>query len=360
MSAVGCDCSGGVVSGERAHGGNLPLIAQDPSLTTHHRPRSPRGFWTAPVTPRPLAYFRIGLASVLLFQAISLIGHLDDLYGRHGIVAWSVISEKSPPAVPSVAWLDAALRFVGVPTAYAVPLAFAFYVSGLLGLLVEYRATLVAGIAWLSHTALMTTGAISAYGVDEFAQIGLFYCFCFTVGRALSLHWAGDQPKAGPSFGAWFGLRILQLHVCIIYTASGVEKAMGNQWWNGEAIWRAVMGFSLESAIDCSFLPAGPWLAKGLCWMTLLLEAGIALFVWHPRLRKLWLIGIVGMHLGIALVLGLWTFSATMIVFDVAAFGVPSMAGAVLTQSVPSPTLHWATACCKRWKGAPARCSATR
>jgi hypothetical protein len=64
-----------------------------------------------------------------------------------------------------------------------------------------------------------------------------------------------------------------------------------------------------------------PWLAQGLCWLTLLLEAGVIAFVWHPRLRRLWLVGIVGMHLNIALLMNLWTFSATMIVFDVAAFG---------------------------------------
>ena len=54
--------------------------------------------------------------------------------------------------------------------------------------------------------------------------------------------------------------------------------------------------------------------------MTLLLETGAVGFVWHPRLRRVWLVGVVGLHLGIALLLNLWTFSATMIVFDLAAF----------------------------------------
>lgn len=185
---------------------------------------------------------------------------------------------------------------------------------------------------------------MSLYGVDMFAHIGLFYCVWFPVGQALSLDHAWRAESVSdrsnqPSFAAWLGLRILQLHVCIIYTASGVEKASGEQWWNGEAIWRAVMGAPLGSPIDCSFLADLPWLAMGLCWMTLLLEAGIVVFVWHPRLRKLWLVGIVGMHLGIAVVLGLWTFSAVMIVFDVAAFGLsaePTSRRATTTTS-PKP-----------------------
>jgi hypothetical protein len=279
-----------------------------------------RCFWTRPVTPRPLAWFRIGLATVLLVQALSLVGHLDELFGRHRLVQ----SERFSPAVPDLAWIETVIGFLGVPAATAIPLAFSVYVLALVGLLLGYRTRPAAVLAWLTHTALMTSGYLAMYGVDTFAHIGLFYCVWFPVGRALSLDRLADADwgDVGPTFGAWLGLRILQLHVCIIYTASGVEKASGEQWWNGEAIWRAVMGAPLESPIECSFLADVPWLSQVLCWMTLLLEAGIVAFVWHPRLRRFWLVGIVGMHVGIALVLGLWTFSATMIVFVLAAFGV--------------------------------------
>lgn len=279
-------------------------------------------FWQVPVTPWPLAWFRIGLGGVLLVQALSLIGHLDALYGRHGIVEWSVMSESQPAAVPNLAWLDNALSSAGMPKAFAVPLAFGVYVGGLIGLLSGYRTRLAAGLAWLSHTALLTSGEMSIYGVDRFAQIGLFYCVWFPVGHAMSLDQTAGRVRGEPTAEAWLGLRILQLHVCIIYVASGVEKALGEQWWNGEAIWRALMGAPLGSPIDCSFLATTPWLAQGLCWMTLLLEAGVVAVVWHPRARMLWLIAIVGMHVGIALAMNLWTFSATMIVFDIAAFGI--------------------------------------
>ncbi len=224
-----------------------------------------------------------------------------------------------------------ALRYVGVPATFGVPLAFAVYVGGLVALLLGYRTRLAACLAWLTHTALITSSYMSSYGVDQFAQIGLFYCLWFPVGHALSLDRAAGRVRGAPTFDSWLGLRILQLHVCIIYLASGVAKSLGEQWWNGEAVWRAVMSSPLDGPIDCSFLATVPWLAKGLCWMTLALEAGVVAFVWHPRLRKLWLLGIVGMHMSIALLMNLWTFSATMIVFDLAAFavnGVPPQRGA--------------------------------
>lgn len=292
------------------------------------------GSFVMPMSPWPLAWFRIGLSAVLLVQALSLIGHLDDLYGRHGIVEWNVNSESWPAAVPSVAWLDHALVRVRMSQAYAVPLTFAVYIASLASLLLGYRTRLSAVVAWLAHTAFNATGELSIYGVDRFAQIGLFYCIFFPVGEVMSLDTAARREGQTPTFAASLARRLLQLHVIIAYTASGLEKALGEQWWNGEAIFRAIMGMS-DSPIDCSFLAGVPWLARILCWTTLMLEAGAALFVLHPRLRKLWLFGIVSMHLGIAVVLGLWTFSATMIVFDMAAFGFRSLTTSATQRHIP-------------------------
>jgi hypothetical protein len=293
-------------------------------------------------TPRPIAWFRIGLCSVLLVQALGMVGHLDDLFGRDGIVEWSVNSDALPPGVPKLAWLDMALRSVGVPPGFTIPLVFAVYVTGLAALLLGARTRLAAVVAWLTHTALLVSGDMSMYGVDRFAQIGLFYCLVFPVGDAVSLD-AIKKPslkKPGfwcgrPSFEAWLGLRVLQLHVCIAYTASGVEKALGAQWWNGEALWLAVMGWN-NGLVDWSLLAGVPWLPRVLGWMTLLLEAGAVLFVWRPLTRRVWLAGMIGLHLGIAIVMNLWTFSGVMIAFDVAAFGVPARRRALRGADVAS------------------------
>jgi hypothetical protein len=230
------------------------------------------------------------------------------------------MAKELPPAVPNLVWLEEALKFLGISTSFTVPLAYAIYVGGLIALLLGYRTRLAAVVAWLAHSALLISGEMSMYGVDRFAQIGLFYCLWFPVGHGLSLDKAARRVTAAPSFEAWLGLRVLQLHVAIAYLASGVEKALGEQWWNGEAVWRAVM-ITHDPPFDCSFIATIPGLALGLGWMTLVLEIGAIALVWHPCTRRLWLVGIIGMHLGIGLVMNLWTFSATMIVFDIAAFG---------------------------------------
>lgn len=268
----------------------------------------------------PLAWFRTGLAGVLLLQSLCLIGHLDELFGRHGIVAWSVTEAEVPGVVPSLAWTGALLRFLGMRQGYEVHLTFALYIGGLTGVLFRYQARLSAIVAWLAHTALMSSGPMSMYGVDRFAQIGLFYCVWFPIEERCSRDRQVASFPSDASFKKWLALRVLQTHVCIAYFASGVEKALGAQWRNGEAVWQAMMT-TTDPLFDYSLIATTPGLAIGMCWATLVLEIGVIAFVWHPLTRKFWLIGIISMHAGIAALLGLWTFSATMIVFDVAAFG---------------------------------------
>jgi hypothetical protein len=64
------------------------------------------------------------------------------------------------------------------------------------------------------------------------------------------------------------------------------------------------------------------FVAKLLCWGTLVLEVGYPVFIWPTATRRFWIVGIAGLHLGILVFLGLGSFALTMIVLTVAAFGV--------------------------------------
>jgi hypothetical protein len=115
----------------------------------------------------------------------------------------------------------------------------------------------------------------------------------------------------------------MQIQLCIGYFWSGLEKALGTQWWTGEAIWRALMlptffRYSLE------WLSSAPWIPLALGWGTLILEMGYPIFIWPKRTRRAWLIGIIAMHAGIGCFLGLWLFALIMIVLNVTLFAVPA------------------------------------
>jgi hypothetical protein len=278
-------------------------------------------FVSAPASPRPLAVFRIGIAAVLLLQALAVAATLTELYGEKGIIPWTLGEASAPEGMPRVRWVAQLLRPYGVSADTCLRGVFLAHVAGLAALLVGWHTRLAAVLAWLTHLALTVSGNASIYGVDQFAVIALFYCVCLPVGQALSADRLANRATGEPSAGARLGLRLLQLHLCVVYLASGIEKAAGEEWWNGEAIWRAV-NWPLMELVPVGWLAYVPWLARLICWGTLLVEVGYPLFMWLPRTRKWWVAATVGLHLGIAVMLGLVFFAAVMIVLTVSAFAI--------------------------------------
>src|SRR5262249_39233752 len=149
-----------------------------------------------------------------------------------------------------------------------------------------WRTRAAAALAWLTHTMLKTSGNANIYGVDEFAHIALFYCIWMPVGHALSLDLLAGRVSGAPTPGARLGVRVLQLHLCVVYVSSGIHKALGEQWWDGEAFWRSVMRPDFAQ-FEMGWLADVPGLAMAVCWGTLLLEVGYPLLVWPRWTRKL-------------------------------------------------------------------------
>lgn len=107
---------------------------------------------------------------------------------------------------------------------------------------------------------------------------------------------------------------------------------MGDQWWNGEIIWRA-MTVPEFSQFDVSWMAHVPWLPMIFGWGTLVVEFGYPLFAWLPQTRRALVVMMVALHGGIFLGLGLHTFSLLMIALNVCLFGVsPELGPAAETE----------------------------
>jgi hypothetical protein len=114
----------------------------------------------------------------------------------------------------------------------------------------------------------------------------------------------------------------MQIHLCVIYLAAGLGKAMGRQWWNGEAIWQAVSQ-PVFSTFDLSWLARYPWIPMLAGWGTLVVEIGYVFLIWPRRTRKMWCIATIGLHLGLGLFMGLVFFSSVMILLTSCLFLIP-------------------------------------
>lgn len=297
------------------------------------RAANERGFaraWTAverfafaPASAAPLAVLRIGLASVLLIQAGMVAPALFDLYGRAGILQTPLLDALGRSEFVRLGWLIDRLAPLGIGEAPIIVAVGTFYVLALVALLAGWYTRTAAAGAWFSHLMLMMTADVTNYGVDRFANIFLFYLMWMPAGAALSLdRWLGRTP-VGPTSMARFALRLVQIHLCVVYLVSGVGKALGEQWWNGEAIWRT-LNMPEYRQYDFTWLAHYPWLAVGAGWMVMLVESGYPVMIWPRRTRRLWVAATVALHVGIAAFMGLGVFGAIMAVLTISAFAVPA------------------------------------
>jgi len=112
------------------------------------------------------------------------------------------------------------------------------------------------------------------------------------------------------------GMLVIAAQVCFLYGSAGLYKVQGGSWGNGTAL-HYVLNLDLFQ----------PWPALSLmtaehdvliaiaCYLTVLLQVAFP-FVLFGRLKYPVLTMLLGMHMGIAVLLGLPLFSGAMIIAD--------------------------------------------
>jgi hypothetical protein len=292
-------------------------------------------FFFTPASARPLAALRLGLALVLLGQAWLLRGEVLDLLAHDGIVQGELTRYLVGGGAPRTSWLVDRLAPLGVSETACLHAIAGLYVASLAGLGLGLFTRVSSVLAWLLHWTLMGSAGTTSYGADTYAHIFLFYLMFVPAGDAWSLDVVRSRATPAPRWAARLGLRVMQLHLCVSYLASGIMKSAGIQWWNGEVLWRA-LSLPVYRQHDMSWLASYPWLCQIAGLVALFTELGYCVFIWPARTRRLWIAAIVALHLGIGVFLGLGVFAAIMCVLTLALFGVspePTSAQALRTGS---------------------------
>jgi uncharacterized membrane protein YphA (DoxX/SURF4 family) len=160
----------------------------------------------------------------------------------------------------------------------------------------------------------------ATFGLDQINAMLTLYLAIGPSGHALSLdRWLavrrGRGPSDGPvpSAGANLALRLINVHMCVIYLFAGVSKLQGEAWWNGQAMWLAFANLEYQS-LDMTWLAWHPRLVELLTHVSILWEISFCVLIWRTRLRPLVLAGAVLLHVGIGACLGMWTFGLIMLV----------------------------------------------
>jgi len=208
-------------------------------------------------------------------------------------------------------------------------------------------------LTWLAAVSYIQRSLTSLFGQDTMMNILLLYLMVGPSGSALSVDrllrrwWAVRQARKKhqqpppwlpppPSVSANVALRLIQFNLCFIYLVSALSKLEGKTWWDGTAIWLTLANYEFSPMRNpgyaaflrflCDHRPLWSFVMGGGVIFTFMVELGFPFLVWNRRLRWLMITLAVAMHTGIALSMGLRTFSMMMIVMDLS--------------FVPQPVVH--------------------
>ncbi len=263
------------------------------------------------------ATFRIGTGLILLLSGLQLWRDLPVLYGAEAIVDNRLLDlyATGPTGILGLSAIGQGVL--------------ATYLLLCLALTAGIHTRYVALALCVLHHDIFIANAGFSYGFDFIAASAIFYCIWLP-------HRKSPDELATPV------RRVMQVHLCLIYLFGGLEKLIGPTWHDGESVWKALHQPELMGALrpDISFLGNIPAVVTGLGWTIIALELAYPVAIWYSRLRSLWLWGIIGMHIGIAVFLGLYHFSALMIVWNLAAFRLPYRDALHITEQIAAPHHH--------------------
>jgi hypothetical protein len=138
---------------------------------------------------------------------------------------------------------------------------------------------------------------------------------------------------AGKFVSANIAIRLIQIHMCIIYLFAGLGKLFGESWWDGTALWGAFANFEYQT-LDMTWLAHHQMLVNFMTHVTLVWEVSYVVLVWPRVTRPLVLALAVPLHLGIAMCMGMITFGLIMLVGNLA-FVSPTLVRGVVDRPWP-------------------------
>jgi hypothetical protein len=293
-------------------------------------------FWFTPADAATLGLIRILAGAMLLYTHLVWSVGLWDFFGPDGWLSAEAVRSLQRE---SHAW--SYLWWLKTPAALWTAHVAALVVFLLLTLGLFTRV--VAILAWLITLAYIHRAPGALFGLDQINVMLAMYLMIGAAGDAYSLDRLWRRSRAGgtlapeaPKVSTNIAIRLMQIHMCVIYLFAGMSKLSGPAWWNGTAMWNAFGNLEYQS-LDMTWLYAHPWVINLLTHITVFWELYYCALIWPRRLRPMMLALAVPLHMGIAICLGMMTFGLVMLIGNLA-FVSPHFVRAVFNRRSTGPT----------------------
>lgn len=276
--------------------------------------RTWNAFFETPVDLRTIGFVRTLYAAVVLINLAFWYPDLTLWFGESGVLPAQTAWDLQRAWVPSVLRLLPATDTV-LWVCYAVYAAQAILL--LLGVAPRFNAVCL--FVWLC--SFQSRNPILWDGEDNVIRLaGLWLMF-------MPLHrvWRRDlllrripSPIAGDALPnatapAW-GLRMLQLQMCLIFLDTFWSKIQGEPWQAGTALYYAMrLDDFARLWIVPEFLISTPWVVRVITYSVLVIEFSIPILVWFRETRRPALVIALAFHLGCFVMMHLFLFHPIML-----------------------------------------------
>jgi len=260
-----------------------------------------------------LEIIRFLIGCLLLINYVGLTPYILDLYSQEGWVNLKAVEyEFNTPWIISLHfWLDEPWQFF---TFHGI------FISACLCFTLGYHTRWIKWIVLLGHLSYLHRNPGIIYGVDNIlASLLLLLCIA-PIGKNFSLDATRNKKKTSSKtstlvLSPWgFSCtRLIQLQMATLFFFSAVDKLKGETWWSGDALWIALNNFEFNN-VSVMWLAEHYWIANLMTYATLMIELGYTFLIWGKPTRPYFLIAALLLHLGIAVLMGLYLFAAVMAV----------------------------------------------
>ena len=242
-------------------------------------------FFLAPMRHEPIALVRI-LYGLTLFCSYALMSpELERIFGAESVSVY-VFPSHGELFVPHHLWLAHALLLLGC----------ACFTAGFL--------TPLAGITIIvMHIAFRDVSYLHTWGWTRLVHPMVGYLVLANSGASYSFDaWLKQRfwPNSAPWRHNTWAIRLLQFHITSLYLMVAWHRVFNELWLSGSMVYVALANsvFTRFPNLDLQVLKPLLWLC---CWIAWLFELGAPLFLWVPRMRTLFVLGLMTMHLGLEL-----------------------------------------------------------
>jgi Vitamin K-dependent gamma-carboxylase len=291
-------------------------------------------FWFTPTSPSTLSAIRVLAGMMLLYTHLVWSFNLTGFFGENGYLPQQLVHDvnvaSNDPGGPKGQEQPAErLRLSHFNYVHGAKMMWTIHIVALTVfflLTIGLFSRVMAFLAYLfavSYASRITPGAY--FGLDKVnCMLALYLIFgpCgarYSIDRLWRLR--RGNTEVPPSSTANLAIRLIQVHMCIIYLFSGIAKAAGEAWMTGDASWLSFAMTEYQSRahlFNMTWMATHPWLLNFMTHATVFWELSYCALVW-PALTRPWvLLMAIFVHGGIALSLGMPTFGLVMLIGNLA------------------------------------------